>query len=693
MALGAAEVAGVGGELASSSGGQHGAVRYAHECFSFKSPSETASPALEALDIIAGGKMGILVVPSTKHATDLLAQRAKQAQHGGAASRPLRIWPLDHLSAANHMDKHRSIQAKFKSGDVIIPLDLLAYEERYHKVLLRAFGGYVIARNDAVAAELIQRYGLPSVTLDGKVSHKGSLQGGWRGANSAKANRMAKKLQADKLQAEVSALEAQATQVQTQLSEVESQMDRMATAALQAELSAAQLAQQQEAVARAKLALSQKRAAAAEAASVLAHLLASLDQKRQLCSTYAGKGDVLQKLQAQLQQARARQAELEDQSKDLIGQVDKLAEEVQSLEEQLEDTDQAQLSVQLQGKQSALQADRRLLTELQAAAALHTAERKEQQARQEEVERELAKLQEEQGFLTKQVKVAKLSLERLHAEHAATQRQMVDLKAELPELAAVCSRPAASVMGDSDPANGDKALRKLALARQKLKDERKRSRARQIPAGEQLVYKERKASLALFKERAKLLSEAAEHLETGIEASRSQVVRTNEATFEAIGAKFTAMTKALLPSMDIGIARIGQAVHEGVQLRFRPSAGGDSACGGREGASWTHDMGQLSGGQRTLLSLALILSAARAGSHTSLFLMDEVDAALDETNQRLVAALFKDVIASDGGCQVLCVTHNAAFQQICDTIVQVTRDANGTHVKLLAATPAGKGAV
>ena len=41
--------------------------------------------------------------------------------------------------------------------------------------MLKTFGGYVIARNGAVAAELAKQ-GLASVTLDGKISHPGSLQ-------------------------------------------------------------------------------------------------------------------------------------------------------------------------------------------------------------------------------------------------------------------------------------------------------------------------------------------------------------------------------------------------------------------------------------------------------------------------------------------------------------------------------------
>lgn len=111
-----------------------------------------------------------------------------------------------------------------------------------------------------------------------------------------------------------------------------------------------------------------------------------------------------------------------------------------------------------------------------------------------------------------------------------------------------------------------------------------------------------------------------------------------------------------------------------------------------------------------------------AGAATSVFLMDEVDAALDETNQHLVswtavacpqldarpavclgsklidcnfdaarkcpnacfpwqvARLFDSLSASSAvACsQVLCVSHNAAFQQLCSRVVQLTRGAAGT---------------
>jgi ABC-type uncharacterized transport system ATPase component len=53
-----------------------------------------------------------------------------------------------------------------------------------------------------------------------------------------------------------------------------------------------------------------------------------------------------------------------------------------------------------------------------------------------------------------------------------------------------------------------------------------------------------------------------------------------------------------------------------------------------EDSRWHTNLGQLSGGQRTLVSLAMLLAVARTGGACGLLLLDEVDAALDEVGDR-----------------------------------------------------------
>ena len=72
------------------------------------------------------------------------------------------------------------------------------------------------------------------------------------------------------------------------------------------------------------------------------------------------------------------------------------------------------------------------------------------------------------------------------------------------------------------------------------------------------------------------------------------------------------------------------------------------------------------------------VQTAVAGSRSRLFLLDEVDAALDETNQAVVASLMRQLCTQRSGCQCLAVTHSAAFQANCDALVQVSRPDEGT---------------
>lgn len=96
---------------------------------------------------------------------------------------------------------------------MVLPIDLLQFEERYRPSIVRAFGSHVIAASSAgksscewlpqlpwtafahnssslpaidlvcprwlqsaVADQLVTRFGIPSITLDGQVASKGTLQ-------------------------------------------------------------------------------------------------------------------------------------------------------------------------------------------------------------------------------------------------------------------------------------------------------------------------------------------------------------------------------------------------------------------------------------------------------------------------------------------------------------------------------------
>ncbi|GAB4823226.1 hypothetical protein N2152v2_010272 [Parachlorella kessleri] len=155
-------------------------------------------------------------------------------------------------------------------------------------------------------------------------------------------------------------------------------------------------------------------------------------------------------------------------------------------------------------------------------------------------------------------------------------------------------------------------------------------------------------------------------LEEYIAGYNGMVVHTNNEMAGSIMSLFQSLVGEILPKYAFEAQLQGTDAHEGLHLKY-------SQSGGEGEAAWTSSLDALSGGQRTLISLAFILASNIAGSGCGVLLMDEVDAALDEANQHLVGRLFRHMLTSKGsGCtQVLCVSHNAALQELCSHLVSL----------------------
>ncbi|DBA87444.1 TPA: hypothetical protein ACH3X1_004485 [Trebouxia sp. C0004] len=613
--------------------------RMLHDCFKFKQPSSPQLEALmEALHILTGDKLSIALVESATAASELVASHGQHSHN----SKPLRVWDLQRLQAYDKVQQQKQAQASFAPGSVIIPLELLEYDTAYQGAMVRAFGGCVIAQDDATAGELVTQNGLPCITLDGKISRPGSMQGGWRGQAQGSTGPIAKKVKADQLQVAATVASsrlqeaaAAAQKAQHQLASLESSVAAFAEAQQEVSL----LQQQVSALSKAAAAKEQRHIQCKSAVADLHERLKQSQQVLDACACTDGTALKVEHLQDQLRVARLKASEMQQKQEDLAAKADEASDQVILATEQIEDLNLTALEQQLQSKRDALQGKLVALQELQAKTALQAKANAETNA-------QLAAIAQQQKDISKaaqgqrqQVQAAQRSVEDLQRQKDQGEAELQSLLNHVPELR-------------------DYMTRKDA-------EERSSNKAQQMPAHEQVQFQSRKTDLNLFKERAEALQQAVVVLEEGIATSRAQVVQTDEAVFETIQDKFVALTANLLPKLELKVERVAQQVHQGLQFMYRSTS--DKMAG------WRCDLGRLSGGERTLVSLALILAAATAGAKSCLFLMDEVDAALDESNQALVATLIKEIMAQSGGCQILCVTHNLAFQQTCSSIIQVLK--------------------
>lgn len=223
----------------------HVEAKTLHDAFSIKQPScSDVRGMLKALAVICGSNLDVMLVKDATAANPLLDASA----HTGSKGARLRIWPLGNLAVTDRSAQHRRAQQQLGVDAVWLPMDLIQYEAAVQPAMLRAFGGYVIAADDRTAAELVERYGVSSVTLAGSVSHRGSVSGGWMGGINHHEGRWVKKCDRDE-----AAEELREAEQNVQMCEAERRLLVEGRAALERAVAAQQELQQRKEAARLQL--------------------------------------------------------------------------------------------------------------------------------------------------------------------------------------------------------------------------------------------------------------------------------------------------------------------------------------------------------------------------------------------------------------------------------------------------------
>ncbi len=214
---------------------------------------------LKALSAVAGPSLGVLVCPGAAEAQAALRdpQRALAECGGGpqgaSSSGKLRIWPLGSITATDRTHQHRAAVRRLGPDlRAWLPLDLVRpVQARFAPALARAFGGMLVAADEAAASQLSAAHGLACVTLDGDVSRPGSVSGGWAGGGPSAAEALlARKLRAEQAEAKAAAAAAEASVWSSALSRAEAAEAGLKQAKATHELSVAVLRDAEEEVAR-----------------------------------------------------------------------------------------------------------------------------------------------------------------------------------------------------------------------------------------------------------------------------------------------------------------------------------------------------------------------------------------------------------------------------------------------------------
>ena len=614
--------------------------RLLHSCFRFRDP-ELCQPFAEALEILAGRKLGTVVADTTAAAAQLL---------GSTAGRGLRVWPLDRLQAADRLQQQRAAAQRCPPGEVVVPVDLVEFEGAATPAILRALGTHVIAASDAVAAQLVAQYGLPSITLEGKITSQGVLQGGWRGSNQqAGQGPMATKLRLDALWQRAQAAEQEAAEAGQAVEAAERELAGQEAQQEAAEQEAADVAAATEELRQCCLELQVVQAVQAEAQASVQRLRADLAAKQGLVRSLGadGGGSTCGSDSEQTATALAGEVKRLRQAAKLLGrQVAEATAQWRQVEDELVDAEDAlsgqqgePWAEQLVEKRLVLESARAALLARQAEAAVHSAEVQARKQALEQLRRRLPPLAEAVAAAEAERAAAGEVGRRLAGTREELEGKLDALLTEAPELRQALAAPgqqAVVAAAEPTPAAAAKEHAQLARQRSKLMQERAAACASRMPLAEQMALRERQGGLAAMKQQAATLELAACRLQDGIQGANPQVLQANQRIFGCIKQTFEGLVATVLPTYEVQISKTGEEVHEGLQFQFRQRGSGagsgsvgaeggtrgrdgdgERAAGEEGGGEWHTGLSILSGGQRTMVSLTLVVAVRTRGLHLS----------------------------------------------------------------------------
>ena len=647
-------------------------------CFQFKD-ARVAENFGAALAVLAGNRLGICIAKTSQEAARIVAS---------GQARGLRIWSCDTMSVPDRLKVHRKVATAFPTGSVIAPMDLLNYEQEYEGPIARAFTSHLIVSNMDVGKTVLERYGISSISLDGTIISRGRLTGGWKSSKKEGDGAMQSKIKLD-------AREMDQTAVRIELQRME-----VTEVSLKREMAAWQDYQSAKETAE---------GAASDLDKFKAELFKaeeSLRNSKRAVDRYQAEYSMKQGIAETMDQAikNCQSGELPaKQANVLRSEISRLKNDAQMLETELGKVSIEAQAAQVQANrfESRCSLERTLKeqTNKLRSLELELETLKQANAKQKndiEVRRHNALVQCEQELsrATQAHKEAAAELDRVTRELNSLDQLVSELD-NIEEDIGITNKSNSSVPAQQLYADFNAVMdnvRSSAARCTNLKIEINRCKARGVTAGSALSSHHTatiaEEKLKILRNHSETIQCGAQRLEEGLHEIEPHAERCNECIFDTVAAFFHQLIGQVLPGLEIEVARVKGSVHiDGTVFKYR-----------RQGeVAWVQGLDALSGGQRTLVSLAFIVASRVVGggtSSSSVLLADEVDAALDSVNQEQAAKLLRLLCTRSNNdetfdgenmaenhrpalAQVLCISHSPIFQQLCDKIVKLQRNDHG----------------
>ncbi|CAH0728190.1 unnamed protein product, partial [Brenthis ino] len=597
-----------------------------------------------ALETAAGGRLYNVVV-DTEVTSKLLLQR------GRLQSRTT-IIPLNKISA--HVIPPDTVRLAQEIGggasEVQLALDLISYPSSLRPAMAWVFGGTLVCASLEAAKRVTfhPRVRARSVTLDGDVfDPSGTLSGGARQKGGSILVQLA----------ELKELEASLKESEAQLAQCSAELDAMQHAAENYNT-----LQQKVEMSRHELAVAEARVAA----SAHAQLSAEIDALTETVTRLTAAVEEDKKIQTE---ASARARELEAKVKDIKGHRER---EFKKAEEALKKAkkDAEHHSSSWKQREQEFETLRLEVQELEKAVTSSAAQLEDTETSSGELQAAVDEATAEHKQAVDAVKELQVKIKKKKAEISSKNSDISRLAQRKEQLAKVNSELELSIKEldykikelQGEAADCQKRIQALEQENTWISSERQYfglaggaydfARA-QCGAG---VAGARVAQLRERRDKLARGLNARAHTLLGKEEEQYQDVMRKKKIVEADRAKLvqvmaeldekkrrTLVTACEQVNRDFG--SIFSTLLPGAQAQLRPPPG-LSVLDGLEvkvgfNNTWKESLGELSGGQRSLVALALVL-AMLLFKPAPLYILDEVDAALDLSHTQNIGRMLKD---------------------------------------------------
>ncbi|TBU44815.1 condensin complex subunit SMC2 [Dichomitus squalens] len=595
--------------------------------------------ASTALEITAGGRLYNVVVESD--------EVGKQLLQNGRLKRRVTLIPLNRIESFRVSPAKIQAAERISGGKARLALSLIGYADEVANAMFYVFGGTFIC-DDAQTAKQItfsREVGVKSVTLDGDIyDPSGTLSGGSAPSGSGVLVQVQELIEA----------EASLQQARDELAKLEHEEQRSRDVRDKWRHFARDLGLKEH-----ELELLQKQVEASNASRIGGEV----EHKKQAIAD----------LQAAIQTAQAKQkeakAEIKKLEKDMAdfknnkeGKIDELKKEVGKHKSDLQ-KHTAQMKIQ----QKEVQTAGLELEQLESDITLSEAQIQEARDAVQRVRKELDKLKAD----LKHHEAAAASAEQKLAEERATLSRYDE---ELKSLERVIKEKKAAI-ADADLEIEKRALEVESLTKEKaslvkaaaalekqydwIAEEREqfgkpgtpydfrkadigqlRARANELQSQQNgmkrkvnaksihMIDSTEKNETEIKKKLAQVLTDRNNMMET-IETLDQHKRDTVEKVWTKVNGDFGAIFAELLPG---NFAKLqppeGQDLMQGLEVKVRL------------GQVWKQSLTELSGGQRSLIALSLIMSLLQF-KPAPMYILDEIDAALDLSHTQHIGQLFR----------------------------------------------------